>query len=72
MAEFEAADVIISVSPSYWADVPGQFKAFIDRCTPWSNTHEPHKALIRDTQFPKDLQAAYDLGKRLVEKAKEL
>ena len=45
MAEFEAADVIISVSPSYWADVPGQFKAFIDRCTPWSNTHEPHKAL---------------------------
>ena len=33
---------------------------------------EPHKALIRDTQFPKDLQAAYDLGKRLVEKAKEL
>ncbi len=45
MAEFEAADVIVSVSPSYWADVPGQFKAFIDRCTPWSNTHEPHKAL---------------------------
>ena len=45
MVEFEAADVIISVSPSYWADVPGQFKAFIDRCTPWSNTHEPHKAL---------------------------
>ena len=45
MAEFEAADVIISVSPSYWADVPGQFKAFIVRCTPWSTTHEPHKAL---------------------------
>jgi len=33
------------VSPSYWADVPGQCKAFIDRCTPWSNTHEPHAAL---------------------------
>jgi multimeric flavodoxin WrbA len=45
MAEFEAADVIVCVSPSYWADVPGQFKAFIDRCTPYSNTHEPHASL---------------------------
>ncbi|MBO4838210.1 MAG: flavodoxin family protein [Lachnospiraceae bacterium] len=45
MEEFSRADVILAVSPSYWADVPGQFKAFIDRCTPWSNTHEPHKAL---------------------------
>lgn len=45
MSEFEQADVIISVSPSYWADVPGQFKAFIDRCTPWCNTHEPHKSI---------------------------
>ena len=45
MAEFAPADIIVCVSPSYWADVPGQFKAFIDRCTPWSNTHEPHKAL---------------------------
>lgn len=25
-----------------WADIPGQFKVFIDRCTPWCNTHEPH------------------------------
>ncbi len=39
------ADVIISVSPSYWADVPGQFKAFIDRCTPWCNTHDPHASI---------------------------
>ena len=45
MSEFEEADVIVSVSPSYWADVPGQFKAFIDRCTPWCNTHEPHRTL---------------------------
>lgn len=33
--EFEKAGIIISVAPSYWADVPGQFKAFIDRYTPW-------------------------------------
>lgn len=40
--KYEWADIIISVSPSYWADIPGQFKAFIDRCTPWCNTHEPY------------------------------
>ena len=34
MAEYEWADKIVSVSPSYWADIPGQFKVFIDRCTP--------------------------------------
>ena len=45
MNEFEWADIIVSVSPSYWADIPGQFKAFIDRCTPWCNTHEPHAAI---------------------------
>ena len=45
MGEFDEADVIISVSPSYWADIPGQFKAFIDRCTPWCNTHEPHATI---------------------------
>lgn len=45
IAEFERADIVVAVSPSYWADVPGQFKAFIDRCTPWCNTHEPHAKL---------------------------
>ena len=45
--EFEWADIIISVSPSYWADIPGQYKAFIDRCTPWCNTHEPHAAVSK-------------------------
>lgn len=45
IAEFEWADSIVCVSPSYWADIPGQFKAFIDRCTPWCNTHEPHASI---------------------------
>ncbi len=45
MDEYQLADIVISVSPSYWADIPGQFKAFIDRCTPWCDTHEP-KATI--------------------------
>lgn len=42
---FEWADAVISVSPSYWADIPGQFKAFIDRCTPWCDTHQPHAVI---------------------------
>lgn len=45
MDQYEWADQIISVSPSYWADIPGQFKVFIDRCTPWCNTHEPHATI---------------------------
>jgi len=45
MDEYDVADIIVSVSPSYWADIPGQFKAFIDRCTPWCNTHEPHASI---------------------------
>ena len=43
--EFEKANIIVSCSPSYWADVPGQYKSFIDRWTPWCNTHEPHAKL---------------------------
>ena len=45
IAQYEWADMIISIAPSYWADLPGQFKAFIDRCTPWCNTHEPHASI---------------------------
>lgn len=45
MEEFEWADKIVAVSPSYWADIPGQFKVFIDRCTPWCNTHTPHASI---------------------------
>jgi len=66
MAEYEWADTILCVSPSYWADIPGQFKAFIDRCTPWCNTHEPHARLspgkrgytiaIRTGQNPKECE----------------
>ena len=47
MGEFARVDIIVSVAPSYWADIPGQFKAFIDRCTPWCNTHEPHATIPR-------------------------
>ena len=45
MREFDEADIIVSVAPSYWADIPGQYKSFIDRCTPWCNTHEPHASI---------------------------
>jgi len=39
------ADVLVFASPSYWGDVTGQMKVFIDRCTPWCNTHTPHASL---------------------------
>ncbi len=32
-----AADVVLVASPSYWGDVSGQLKVFIDRCTPLCN-----------------------------------
>lgn len=45
MGLYQWADIIVHVAPSYWADIPGQFKSFIDRCTPWCNTHEPHATI---------------------------
>lgn len=45
--KIDAADVLVIAAPSYWADVPGQFKVFIGRCTPFSNTNPnpDHKVL---------------------------
>lgn len=33
------ADILVFAIPSYWADVPGLCKSFIDRCTPYSDTN---------------------------------
>ncbi len=43
----DQADKIVIAAPSYWADVPGQFKVFIDRCTPYSDTNpnQEHRKL---------------------------
>lgn len=43
------SDVIITVVPSYWADVPGQMKVFIDRCTPFSNTNPNRINMLHKT-----------------------
>ena len=32
------SNLVIIASPSYWGDVTGQMKVFIDRCTPYCNT----------------------------------
>jgi Multimeric flavodoxin WrbA len=34
-----SADLVIVASPSYWGDITGQMKVFIDRCTPFGNTN---------------------------------
>ena len=33
------SQLVIVASPSYWGDVTGQMKVFIDRCTPYSDTN---------------------------------
>ena len=44
LQKMEAADILMIAAPSYWADIPAQFKAFIDRCTPYADTstHPDH------------------------------
>ena len=37
IADLMAADVVLVASPSYWGDVTGQLKVFIDRCLPLCN-----------------------------------
>lgn len=43
--QIDAADLLIIAAPSYWADVPGQFKVFIDRCTVYGDTNPNHPTL---------------------------
>ncbi len=43
--EMEKADAFVIISPSYWADITGQLKVFIDRFTPFCNTHFPRACL---------------------------
>jgi len=33
------SELVIVASPSYWGDITGQLKVFIDRCTPFGNTN---------------------------------
>lgn len=44
------SDAVIIVAPSYWAEVPGQMKVFIDRCTPYSNTNPNRIDLPHNTR----------------------
>jgi len=47
--KIDAADILVIAAPSYWADVPGQFKVFIDRCTPFGNTNpNPGRKALRE------------------------
>jgi len=42
------ADIIVMISPSYWADITGTLKVFIDRCTSYCNTRKTHATLSKD------------------------
>lgn len=45
-----SSDAVLIVVPSYWAEVPGQMKVFIDRCTPYSNTNPMKKNILHETK----------------------
>lgn len=38
ISEILESDVVLIAAPSYWGDVPGQLKVFIDRCLPLCDT----------------------------------
>ncbi len=38
MNDLMESDIILIASPSYWGDITGQLKVFIDRSTPYGNT----------------------------------
>lgn len=46
---FFASNLVIVASPSYWGDITGQLKAFIDRCTPYGNTNPARRLSAVDT-----------------------
>ncbi len=54
-----SAQLVIVASPSYWGDVTGQMKVFIDRCTPYSNTNP---ARIPVSPRPKGIAIAVRAG----------
>lgn len=43
-AAIEDADAIVMGLPSYWGDMPGHAKVFIDRTTPYCNTNAGHSS----------------------------
>ena len=49
MNSIVSSNAVLIVSPSYWGDVPAQFKRFIDRCLPYCNTNE-HRHPLFDTK----------------------
>ena len=48
-AAMERADLLVIALPSYWGDMPGQAKIFIDRCTPYCNTNRGHRSFSPGT-----------------------
>jgi len=47
--KIDEADVLVFAAPSYWADVPGICKSFIDRCTPYGDTNTcPERRILKE------------------------
>ena len=75
-----SADVLVCGSPNYCSYPSAMLRAFMERLV-FPDTYqfnnydrydaagfnEPHKAEVRANIFPRDLERAFELGKRLVE-----
>lgn len=66
MDKLQKADVLVMAAPSYWADVPGICKSFIDRCTPYGDTN-PDPARPRLTAGKRCYGIALRTGTRPME-----
>ena len=64
--KIDNVDILVIAAPSYWADVPGQFKVFIDRCTVYSETN-PNPAHRELKLGKKCYGIALRTGRRTVE-----
>jgi multimeric flavodoxin WrbA len=53
------AQLVLVASPSYWGDVTGQMKVFIDRCTPYCNTNPARHPV---SSLPKGVAVAVRAG----------
>ena len=43
VSDLMGSSLVIVASPSYWGDVTGQMKVFIDRCTPYCNARHTER-----------------------------
>jgi multimeric flavodoxin WrbA len=62
--ELFKSDIVLIASPSYWGDITGQLKTFIDRCTPLCDTKKGG-TIVPDGKI--GISVAIRAGQRIME-----